>query len=421
MAVKLVLNNNDEFEEYTFEQDRISLGRDKDNDLHIPDTSRVVSKRHAEIVCIDNAYEIADLGSKNFTYLNNARLESGRSYTLKSGDLIKLGEYELTFVLPTPESELDTELEPELEEAPPRRDYDKTVFESSFINPFAEDATRLVAALKNICTSFENEAPNRRVDALRDAFSGLNLHATHEAQHLVLSILAYEPDGEATDPVIRTSSRASKNGEEKPAVALSDRSVPPEKALARVSQRLPVESSEQQGRVLQVVLNVLSMLLSIPWEFRHEFVGHTIAQTPESEILFEGNGQKLGKYLLDVSLDEDELTQRLALIEEGGDEVILHQLAMLEGYKAVVQQGMHMLLREIDPIVAAESLAQQSGPYRMVPNLARMVASWKLQEKFKELRAEDWSVTERRAYRPSFIRAYLSRMSAGPKKTPLSG
>ena len=76
-----------------------------------------------------------------------------------------------------------------------------------------------------------------------------------------------------------------------------------------------------------------------------------------------------------------------------------------------------MLLREIDPVVAAESLSQQGGLYRISPNLARMVASWGLQDKFKELRAEDWSITERRAYRPSFIRAYLSRMSAGPKRS----
>ena len=418
MAIKLVLNNNDELEEHTFEQERISLGRDKENDLHIPDTSRVVSKRHAEIVCADGIYEISDLGSKNFTYLNSTRLESGRTYELTDGDLIKLGEFELEFVYLEPEPEPDPEEEAETAKVA-RQDFDKTVFETNFVNPFAEDATRLVAALKNICTSFENEAPNRRLDALQDAFDGLNLLEDHAAQGLVLDILRMNGDPEATDPVVHKSSKASENGEEEAVMTLEDdRSVPVEKALAPIPKKTQAELSEQQDKVLSVVLNVLSMMLSIPWEFRHEFVGHTIAQTPESQILFEGNGEKLREYLLDEDLDEEEITQRLALIEEGGDEVILHQLAMLEGYKAVVQQGMHMLLREIDPIVAAENLSQEGGLYKMTPNLARMVASWRLQEKFKELRAEDWSVTERRAYRPSFIRAYLSRMSAGPKKTP---
>ena len=417
MAIKLVLNHNDDVEEFTFDLERISLGRDRENDLHIPDTSRVVSKRHAEIVCVDGRYEIADLGSKNFTYLNGVRLESGRSYPLHSGDLIKLGDFELEFEALEPE--------PELEEGSdtartPARDFDKTVFDSNFINPFIEDATRLAAAVKNICTAFENEAPNRRMDALRDAFEGLNLFSDHEAQQLLLNILRGEDDAEATDPVVHVASKVTENGEEA-ALALEDRSVPPEKALAPLSRKTGVDLSEQQERVIHVVLNVLSMLLSIPWEFRHEFVGHTIAQTPESEILFEGNGETLRTYLLDPNLDEEELNKRLALIEEGGDEVILHQLAMLEGYKAVVQQGMHMLLREIDPVVAAENLAQESGFYRLMPSLARLIASWRLQEKFRDLRAEDWSVTERRAYRPSFIRAYLARMSAGPKKTPVPG
>ncbi len=96
--------------------------------------------------------------------------------------------------------------------------------------------------------------------------------------------------------------------------------------------------------------------------------------------------------------------------------MVLHQLAMLDGYKAVVQQGMHMMLREIDPNVAIEQMSNEGGLYKMFPKLARLVASWQLEEKFRELRGEDWSVTERRAYRPSFIRAYLARMSAGTRK-----
>ena len=416
MAIKLVLNNNDELEEYTFDQERISLGRDQDNDLHIPDTSRVVSKRHAEILCENDRYEVVDLGSKNFTYLNNIRLESGRTYELSHGDWIKLGEFELEFKILRPEPELEEE--PETARVS-HREFDKTVFESSFVNPFAEDAARLVVAFNNLCTAYEDETPNRRMDALKDAFDGLSLQDNIEAQQAVMRVLELSPDAEATDPVVRVASKNAKNGENQLVPVLhDDRSVPHDKALARVPQKSQIEFSEQQERVWQIVLNVLSMLLSIPWEFRHEFVGHTIAQTPESEILFEGNGSKLRNYLLDPRLDDEELTRRLALIEEGGDEVILHQLAMLEGYKAVVQQGMHMLLREIDPIVAAENLSQEGGVYKMIPSMAQLVASWRLQEKFRELRAEDWSVTERRAYRPSFIRAYLSRMSAGPKKTP---
>lgn len=412
MVVKLLLkidSESEEVEEFTFEQERISLGRDKENDLHIPDTSRVVSKKHAEITNQDGSFEIADLGSKNFTYLNSTRLESGRTYALTDGDLIKLGEYEVEFQVLRPEED-----EPETEKVGVP-DYDRTVFESSFINPFTEEAARVSEAITSLCALFEKEAPSRRIDALKDAFQGLEIEADPEIKRLVLGLVLGE-DPEATDPKVLG---VSKNGEQEAELEEAKESIPPEKALTPLKKRSrKLADDEQLDQVLSVAFNVLSMLVSVPWEFRHEFVGHTIAQTAESEILFEGNGETLRNYLLDEELDEEELKQRLALLEEGGDEVILHQLAMLDGYKAVVQQGMHMLLREIDPVVAAESLTQQGGLYRISPNLARMVASWGLQEKFKELRAEDWSITERRAYRPSFIRAYLSRMSAGPKKTP---
>ncbi len=418
MVVKLLLKtdtDSEQVEEFTFEQECISLGRDKENDLHIPDTSRVVSKKHAEITQLEEGYEIVDLGSKNFTYLNSTRLESGRTYMLTDGDLIKVGDYEVEVQIIRPE-----EPEPETEEVR-IPDYDRTVFETGFVNPFTEEAERFSEAFASLCQVFENEAPNRRIDALKDAFGSLEIEADSEVRRLVAGLFLGEEDPEATDPKVHALSKEGQNGDVASVVSggVSQEPVPREKALAPLKNRVgKAEASEQLDQVMNVIFNVLSMLVSIPWEFRHEFVGHTIAQTPESEILFEGNGDKLRDYLLDPGLDEEELAHRLALLEEGGDEVILHQLAMLDGYKAVVQQGMHMLLREIDPVVAAESLSQQGGLYRISPNLARMVASWGLQDKFKELRAEDWSITERRAYRPSFIRAYLSRMSAGPKKTP---
>ncbi len=419
MVVKLLLKTNTEsdlVEEFTFEQERISMGRDKENDLHIPDTSRVVSKKHAEITQLEQGFEIVDLGSKNFTYLNSTRLESGRTYLLSDGDMIKLGEYEVEFQIVKLE-----EPEPEIDETPEIPDYDRTVFESSFVNPFTEEAERFSEAFTSLCETFAEEAPNRRIDALKDAFGDLQVEGNDEIKKLIIEVFVGEGDPEATDPKVHAHSNEGQNGEQfAPASSEvpSQDPVPLEKALTPVKTSVAkIEHSDHLDQVLNVTFNVLSMLVSIPWEFRHEFVGHTIAQTPESEVLFEGNGERLKNYLLDTDVDDEELSRRLALIEEGGDEVILHQLAMLDGYKAVVQQGMHMLLREIDPVVAAEGLSQKGGLYRLSPNLTRMVASWGLQDKFKELRAEDWSITERRAYRPSFIRAYLSRMSAGPKKS----
>ncbi|MDZ4701991.1 MAG: FHA domain-containing protein [Rhodothermales bacterium] len=402
MAVKLILSNNADpnlSEEYLFDQEQITIGRDQGNDVYIVDPTRVVSKRHAEINRSSDGFVLSDLGSKNFTYLNNARIESGRTYAIDNGDTFRIGDYDLHFVVIRPEPE------PALETSPPM-EFDRTMFDSGFVNPFAEGAALLSQAIATLVEAYDHESPYRRDDALREAFAdALDAHP-HDAKTRIADILAVFRDPDATD---RTPGPVpvSSNGH-------TATPVPREKALARRSaQPAP---SDHTPRVLEVFIPVMARLLSLPWEFRHEFVGHTIAQSLETDVLFGNDKERLRRFLMDEALSDEEIERRLALVEEGADDVVLHQLAMLDGYKAVVQQGMHMMLREIDPNVAIEQLSHQGGLYRTFPKLARLVASWQLEEKFRELRGEDWSVTERRAYRPSFIRAYLARMSAGARK-----
>lgn len=50
-----------------------------------------VSRRHAEIVRVDGAVWLADAGSANGTYVNDARLEPGTPVVVRPGDAIRLG------------------------------------------------------------------------------------------------------------------------------------------------------------------------------------------------------------------------------------------------------------------------------------------------------------------------------------------
>ncbi|HET6568254.1 MAG TPA: FHA domain-containing protein, partial [Rhodothermales bacterium] len=125
--------------EYTFDQESIILGRDSASHLALPDPQRVVSKRHAEIRCQHDTVQLLDLGSKNFTYLNERKLQPGIPYELHGGDAIRVGEFEILY-------------EPVLlAEA----DYDRTIFDASFVNPFEEDAERLATAWRSIREKFE--------------------------------------------------------------------------------------------------------------------------------------------------------------------------------------------------------------------------------------------------------------------------
>lgn len=74
--------------------ERVSIGRSRDNDIFLPD--QWLSRSHAEIHVRADGCFVVDLGSKNGTLLNGARLE--REERLRAGDVITLGEHLVTFV-----------------------------------------------------------------------------------------------------------------------------------------------------------------------------------------------------------------------------------------------------------------------------------------------------------------------------------
>ena len=77
------------------EKERVSIGRSRESDIFLPD--QWLSRQHAEIRQRHDGHYLKDLGSKNGTLLNGARIESETH--LKDGDVITLGEHLLTFSL----------------------------------------------------------------------------------------------------------------------------------------------------------------------------------------------------------------------------------------------------------------------------------------------------------------------------------
>ena len=71
----------------------VSIGRA--SDCSIPIKDRYLSRKHAEILAIDGAWVLKDLGSANGTYLNGTRVEHDQ--LLKTGDRIRLGDTEIVF------------------------------------------------------------------------------------------------------------------------------------------------------------------------------------------------------------------------------------------------------------------------------------------------------------------------------------
>lgn len=86
--------NRDAFkiDERELEQGTLSIGRNKDNTVHIDDPT--VSSHHAQIVTVFDSSYIEDLGSTNGTYVNGKK---AKTHTLHNGDLLTIGQYQVLF------------------------------------------------------------------------------------------------------------------------------------------------------------------------------------------------------------------------------------------------------------------------------------------------------------------------------------
>jgi DNA-binding winged helix-turn-helix (wHTH) protein len=75
------------------------IGRDPD--VAVPINAAIVSRRHARILVSQGTATIEDLGSKNGTFVDDQRLTAPR--ILRGGEVIKVGDHELTFWAPSVE------------------------------------------------------------------------------------------------------------------------------------------------------------------------------------------------------------------------------------------------------------------------------------------------------------------------------
>ncbi len=70
-----------------------TAGRHPESDIFLDDVT--VSRRHAEIVVVDDGFVVRDVGSLNGTYLNRERIDEA---PLVNGDELQVGKFKLVFL-----------------------------------------------------------------------------------------------------------------------------------------------------------------------------------------------------------------------------------------------------------------------------------------------------------------------------------
>jgi hypothetical protein len=90
---------------FMLDQPSIVIGRADDPALQIPiPGDACVSRRHAEIIELDEAWGIRDLGSTNGTRLNGVELVGAEVKRIRPGDVIELGYFSRLTVQPSAEA-----------------------------------------------------------------------------------------------------------------------------------------------------------------------------------------------------------------------------------------------------------------------------------------------------------------------------
>lgn len=373
MRVKLTVTNPDRGTEprtYVLDQDTIVIGRAGTCALPLDDPDRVVSKEHAEIRRTDDGLRIVDLGSKNQTFVGGKRVGTA-GLPVADGDEIQIGPFHISVALDLGLLVAD--------------DLDRTVFGAAFMNPFQETAESVAAALGQLRRAYAETDLGPRSDALEDALRDA-LGPGQDAE-LLGDLVRGTRTAEAPRADAPRTEAHEVRREEPPPVA-PDHAAPDHAALAA------------DAELLHAIATAAARLVSIPGQFRHEFLGHTVIHAPDTAFLFDADVDALVAHLSHA--DPAERAARRRLLGEAAEAVLHHHQALLEGYRAAARDGATALVDALDP----DRFGEDAGG-GLMPGARERALLDMVRQRCAYLRAESFAAAERRVYRPAFTQAYL--------------
>jgi len=360
--------------EYLFTKDIVTIGRGLDNDLQLLEgLESGVSRQHAKIEKTDGPFILIDL-SRNSSFLNKRQLQKGEAHALEDGDQIKIGEFNIVFSARVDKNEEDAASPQTLEER----------------NLFWRETKELALILDRLSQKYEStDSPSKDAaleEALKKAFSDLESSRSLEVVRFVIN--SYFSFG---------------------------KSLPTRQVL----DLAPQAESQGSSSFIDIFLSFLTKSKQAYKEFRINFVGDTLIESPKHGSLGDCSCDELKDFLFDPSISTAELEKRLKSVQALADEVMLHQLALLEGYKASIVEGTKHILSRMNPKRCAEKkikLGVVAIPVRFIPivNYINLFRSWK--GSYNELSSEDQSIIEKKYFRSAYVRSYNKRMDLSRKR-----
>lgn len=385
MVIKLRVTSREDAQwshEQIFDQVEVSIGRDLKSDLKLRDSKKIVSRHHAVIEQAGDKFTVTDLNSQNFTYLNDKKLEPSLASPLKDGDNIKIGEFDIAFAV----EEIQLE------------HLEKTLFSAEHPNPFTDDLQLLAETLTRICHTYEKEGFARKKQALKETienvFDGIPVNDA-------LEIMA----GVIKNTMAPLSSAEQEN---EPGLSID-------------------EKNSSTKKVVLVLMELLAKLVQARKEFRLEFLGETIVGSAGKFSIQDCTDRELVNYYLSPDVPPEEAEKRIKSLKTLADELKVHQLSLLEGYKAGVSQGSMKLIKKFDPAALKSQMGGMSLkvaglkiPLSFLPVIKQIKLKQRMSDSFFELSKEDLSILEKEYFRSGYIQGYYRRMDQLKQKNPKS-
>lgn len=377
---------------FEFTQFPVKLGREADNDIVLEDQRKVVSRNHAKIIDADGLTQIVDLGSANFTYLNGNKLFPNDENALKTGDLIKIGDYEL-----------DVVLEQIMVESAPQWDDQKTMI---FSNPFVDEVQKISDSILKLSEKyFYDESPLKGEMLRMSIMQGLDGLLSNDVNKVLSEYFASKFLDQNLSSPGKTEPSPKILSEEKPQIKSNTQtSHPAQSAKPQIDYSFSSYFSES----VDILLDTVTKLIQGYLQFRQEFFGVTIYQTIPT-----GSLKDIKEYLFNPDLSAEEQKKRISLIKEETQKLLTHQIGILEGYRTSATEGSQSLLQSLDPeIIERETLSKQTSAMdNLIPNAKKVKILEAIKANYKKYISDPYHL-EKKYFRPPFIKGYQKRISA---------
>ena len=373
------------------------IGREEKNDIVLPDVKKVISRNHAKILETDGLLQLVDLGSANHTYLNDQKILPSEEYALKSGDKIKIGEYEVDIEI---FSERDTKT----------FDDQKTMI---FDSPFASEINSFTEGLKNLSEKYLFESSPGKEEMLRfSIMQSLGSMENNAATKIISEFFSHKfldrIDAGETEENISSAYPKSIAESVQPQI----KKIPNQDYASSSQTSTNYSFSSHFSTTVDIMLENIIKLIQGFLQFRQEFFGVTIYHTIPT-----GSLKEIKEYLFNPDISTDEQTKRINLVKEEAQKLFAHQIGLLEGYRISVTEGCQSLLQSLDPeLIEKEAERKQSGGMaNLLPYSKKLKTLELINESYKKFIADPYHL-EKKFFRPAFIKGYQKRISARSDK-----